>query len=321
MDFKDYYVTLGIKDNATPQEIKASYRKLARKFHPDVSKETNAEAQFKEVGEADEVLKDPEKRAEYDQLRKLGANQPNGSFKPPPNWETASHFNSGGYTEADSQHFSDFFESIFGRQGTAQRTYSNQGGQRSFKMKGEDVYHRMSIFLEEAFKGCERQIAFNAPEVDEQGLVTHTQKKLNIKLPAGLYQGQHIRLKGQGGVGIGGGPQGDLFLEIEIAPHPLYSVEGSDIYITLPITPWEAALGATITTPTLAGKINLKVPEMAQSGQKLRIKGKGLSNKITGDQIVVLQIIMPPKQTEKSKQLFNQLAEELPFNPRNTLGV
>lgn len=321
MEFKDYYATLGVQESATPQEIKSAYRKLARKYHPDVSKEQGAEAHFKEVGEAYEVLKDPEKRAEYDQLRKLGAYQKDGSFQPPPNWESAAHFSTGGFTEADARHFSDFFESIFGRQGTAHRTYSHTGGQRSFRMKGDDVYHRMAIFLEESFTGCERQIAFDVPEVDQHGLVTHQRKTLKVKLPAGVFQGQHIRLKKQGSPGIGGAEPGDLYLEIEIAPHPIYSVDGKNIHVTLPVTPWEAALGATVTTPTLAGNVNLKIPAQAQSGQKLRLKGKGLPGTPPGDQIVVLQIIMPSQQTERSKALFEQLAKELPFNPRSQLGV
>ena len=319
MEFKDYYQILGVNESASADDIKKSYRKLARKYHPDVSKEADAEARFKEVGEAYEVLKDPEKRAEYDQLRKLGARGGDGNFRPPPGWESAAGFGGGGYTEADARHFSDFFEEIFGRSGQAHRDYGRGGQQRHFRMRGEDIHFRLALFLEEAYKGGERQIQFQVPEADEHGRMKYRQKTLNVKIPAGIGAGQHIRLKGQGAPGIGGGEAGDLFLEIELAPHPLYSVDGKDLTLTLPIAPWEAALGATVKVPTLDGTVNLKIPPNAQSGQKLRLKARGLPGKPAGDQYVVLQVVMPTDLNPKAKELFEQLATEASFNPREKL--
>lgn len=321
MEFKDYYKILGVTDSADAAEIKTSYRKLARKYHPDVSKEVDAEAKFKEVGEAYEVLKDPEKRAEYDQLRTLGAQQPDGNFRPPPDWRSAAGFSEGSYTQADTQHFSDFFESIFGSSGNAHRAYTSDGHQRSMRMRGQDIHHKFSIFLEEAQRGGQQQITLRIPESDEYGLVTHRDKTLNVKIPAGIAAGQRIRLAGQGAPGIGGGEPGDLFLEIEFAPHPHFSVDGKNILLTLPVTNWEAALGATIEVPTLSGKINLKIPPGSSSGDKLRIKGKGLAGTPAGDQLVILKVVLPKQHSEAAQALYRQLAEhEAAFNPRTRLG-
>ncbi|OZG75165.1 cytochrome C biogenesis protein [Hahella sp. CCB-MM4] len=322
MEYKDYYKILGVKESASAEEIKKSYRKLARKYHPDVSKETDAETRFKELGEAYEVLKDPEKRAEYDQLRKMGAFSRDGNFQPPPGWESASHFSSGGFTDADPQHFSDFFEAIFGHSGTAHRRYSHGGRQYGFQMRGDDIHHKLPLFLEEAYSGGSKQITVNIPEVDERGMISHKRKTLNVKIPAGMTSGQHIRLRGQGAPGIGGAENGDLFLEIELAPHPVFSVQGSDILISLPITPWEAALGAQVVVPTLSGKVNLKIPKGAVQGQKLRLKGKGLKGTAQGDQIVILQIAVPPKHSKEAEDLYAKLAEhEKSYNPREKMGV
>jgi curved DNA-binding protein len=321
MEFKDYYKILGVTDNADAAAIKTSYRKLARKYHPDVSKEANAEAQFKEIGEAYEVLKDPEKRAEYDQLRKLGTQQADGDFKPPPGWRSAADFSEGGYTHADSQQFSDFFESIFGSSGNAHRAYTANGQQRNFRMRGQDIHHKLSIFLEEAQHGGQQQITLRIPESDEYGLVTHRDKTLNVKIPAGVASGQRIRLTGQGASGIGGGEPGDLFLEIEFAPHPHFSVEGKNLLLTLPITDWEAALGATVAVPTLSGKVNLKIPPGSSSGDKLRLKGKGLGSTSPGDQLVILKVVLPKHHDEVVQALYKQIAEHsAAFNPRAAIG-
>ncbi|WP_152205118.1 DnaJ C-terminal domain-containing protein [Marinobacter changyiensis] len=319
MDFKDYYAALGVSESAPPEEIKKAYRKLARKYHPDISKETNAEAKFKDVGEAYEVLKDPEKRAEYDQIRKYGARS-DGSFEPPPGWQSASNFGGGGYTEADAGQFSDFFESIFGGAGRGSRQPGGQGFRHNMRMRGEDVHARLALFLEEAYNGCEKQVQFDVTEADAQGRIVRRRKTLNVKIPAGMTSGQHIRLKGQGSPGIGGGSAGDLFIEVELAPHPLFAVNGRDLTMTLPITAPEAALGASIKVPTLGSAVNLKVPKGATSGQKLRLKGKGLQGKHPGDQIVVLQVAMPKHHTEKAQALYQQLAEEeKSFHPRSHL--
>jgi curved DNA-binding protein len=325
MDFKDYYAVLGVSESASPEDIKKAYRKLARKYHPDVSKEESASDKFKDVSEAYEVLKDPEKRAEYDELKKYGARQ-DGSFQPPPGWEGASGFGGGGYTEADARQFSDFFEEIFGGGRRADAGFGfgrNFGPQaHSMRMRGEDVHARIALFLEEAFRGCEKQVTFNVQEEVANGRVVPRKKTLNVKIPAGMKEGQHIRLKGQGAPGMGGGQNGDLFIEVEYAPHSHFTVEGRDILVTVPIAPWEAALGASITVPTVSSRVNLKVPKGSSSGRKLRLKGKGLPGKHAGDQIVVLQIVMPERHSEKAEELYRQLAEaEKGFNPRSRLSV
>lgn len=322
MDFKDYYAVLGVSESASPEEIKKAYRKLARKYHPDVSKEDNATEKFKDVGEAYEVLKDPEKRAEYDQLRKYGA-RPDGSFEPPPGWQSASGFSGGGYTEADARRFSDFFEQIFGG-GRGSHGFAEAGGgfRQSTRMRGEDVHARLPLFLEEAFSGCEKQVSFTVHEVDSHGRLIPRQKTLKVKIPAGMQEGQHLRLKGQGSPGVGGGSAGDLLLEIELAPHPLFAVEGRDVVVTVPITPWEAALGASIIVPTVGSKVNLKVPKGSNTGRRLRLKGKGFPGKHPGDQIIILQVVMPEQHSPEAEKLYEQLGQiESNFNPRSKLHV
>ncbi|MDB6060288.1 MAG: hypothetical protein JWM78_391 [Verrucomicrobiaceae bacterium] len=316
MEFKDYYKILGVTETADASAIKTSYRKLARKYHPDVSKEENAEHKFKELGEAYEVLKDETKRSEYDQLRKLGAQQADGGFRPPPGWKSAADFSDAGNTGPNSEHFSDFFESIFGNAG-GNRRQSNE----RFRVRGEDLHYKMALLLEEAQRGGQQQITLRVPQSDTSGLVSHVDKTLNIKIPAGVTPGQRIRLAGQGAPGIGGAEAGDLFLEIEFAPHPHFTVDGKNIVLTLPISPWEAALGATIEVPTLSGKVNLKIPKGSNSGDKLRIKGKGLSSASPGDQLVILRVTLPKEHSEAAESLYRQLAEqESTFNPRATLG-
>lgn len=322
MDFKDYYAALGVSESATPEEIKKAYRKLARKYHPDVSKEKDADTKFKDVGEAYEVLKDPEKRAEYDQLRKYGASG-DGSFERPPGWRSASGFGGGGYTEADAGQFSDFFEEIFGGRRGGPGGFGGGGfRQQTMNRRGEDVHARLSLFLEEAFHGCEKQVQYIIHELDSYGQLAARKKTLKVKIPAGMKDGQHIRLKGQGSPGIGGGANGDLFIEVELAPHPHFTVEGRDLLITVPVAPWEAALGASVTVPTLGGKVNVKVPKGSNSGRKLRLKGKGLPGKHPGDQIVVLQVVMPEQHSDEAQSLYEQLARvESHFNPRSKLHV
>ncbi|MDO6442782.1 DnaJ C-terminal domain-containing protein [Marinobacter sp. 2_MG-2023] len=321
MDFKDYYAVLGVSESASPEEIKKSYRKLARKYHPDVSKEDNADEKFKELGEAYEVLKDPEKRTEYDQLRKYGA-QADGSFQPPPGWQSESNFGGGGYTDADSRQFSDFFEQMFGGGGQAGGRSAGGGFGRNVRMRGEDVIARLPLFLEEIFNGTEKQVSFTVHEADDHGRIVARQKTLKVKIPAGMREGQHLRLKGQGSPGIGGGDAGDLLIEVELAPHPLFSVEGRDVVLTVPVTPWEAALGATITVPTVGSRVNVKVPKGTSSGRKLRLKGKGLPGKHPGDQIVILQIAIPEQHSAEASKLYEQLAEaEKAFDPRSKLHL
>lgn len=319
MEFKDYYKILGVTEQADASTIKASYRKLARKYHPDVSKEANAEQQFKEVGEAYTVLKDPEKRAEYDALRKQGSQRADGGFQPPPDWQS-SHSGQRSYSQSSDSDFSDFFDSIFGANRSSGFRQAD-GFQRSASQRGRDVNYKIALFLEEAYEGCQRQIALRVSEPDQNGVMRQRDKTLKVKIPAGVTQGQHIRLTGQGELGVGGGKAGDLLLEIEFAPHPHFAVDGANILLTLPVACWEAALGATVEVPTISGKVKLKIPAGSNSGNKLRIKGKGLAKKggvVSGDQIVTLQVSVPKAHSDEAKALYQQLAEsESNFNPRH----
>lgn len=314
MEYKDYYQVMGLARDATQDEIKRVYRKLARKYHPDVSKEANAEARFKEVGEAYEVLKDAEKRAAYDQL---GANMKAGQdFRPPPGWNAGFEFSGGGFTGADTTDYSDFFETLFGQQHSGARA-----GRSAFQAQGENRHAKMLIDLEDTFNGATRAITLRVPEVDAQGRARTKERILNVTIPKGIRAGQHIRLSGQGSPGVGAGKSGDLFLEVEFRPHSLYRVEARDVYLDLPLAPWEAALGATVKVPTLSGTVDLKVPPGSVAGSKLRLKGRGIPGDPIGDFYVVLQIVIPPADTEAAKVFYRDMAEQFKFNPRAKLGV
>jgi len=309
MEFKDYYDTLGVDHDATQDEIKRAYRKLARKYHPDVSKETDAEERFKQVGEAYEVLKDPEKRAAYDQLGQGW--QAGEDFRPPPDWDQGFEFHGAGF---DDSGFSDFFESLFGQRGPAR-------GQREYHARGTDTHARVSIDLEDAYRGGERKLTLKHSELGADGRPVLRERTLNVRIPKGVRQGQHIRLANQGGAGIGRGGAGDLYLEIEFARHPLYHVEGKDVYLDLPVAPWEAALGATVKVPTPAGKVDLKIPPDSASGRRLRLKGRGIPAKQPGDFYVVLQVALPRADSDAAKQAYREFERQLDFNPRTGLGV
>jgi len=316
MDYKDYYNIMGVERTASQDEIKRAYRKLARKYHPDVSKETNAEARFKEVGEAYEVLKDPEKRAAYDQL---GANWKAGQdFNPPPDWDAGFEFSGGGFTGGDASAYSDFFESLFGHGFGPAQAGQRQAG---FHAHGEDHHAKVLIDLEDAYQGAARSITLQSPQVDSSGHVTTRQRTLNIKIPRGVKQGQRIRLSGQGSPGVGEGRAGDLYLEIEFKPHGIYKVEERDVYLDLPVTPWEAALGATIKVTTPGGPVDLKIPQATGSGRKLRLKGRGIPGKPAGDLYVVPQITLPPADSDTARALYRKMEQELAYNPRSKLGV
>jgi curved DNA-binding protein len=315
MEYRDYYKIIGVERDATQDAIKRAYRKLARKYHPDVSKEPDAEARFKEVGEAYEVLKDPEKRAAYDQL---GANWKAGQeFHAPPDWDAGFEFRGGGFAGGDSSAFSDFFESLFGR-GFQGAQYAGHGG---FHPRGEDHHAKVLVDLEDAWQGATRQITLQLPEVDSQGRLHTRERVLNVRIPAGIRQGQRIRLAGQGAPGPGAGPAGDLYLEIEFRPHPFYRVDGRDLYLELPVAPWEAALGATAKVPTPAGTVDLKIPAGSGSGSKLRLKGRGIPGKMPGDLYVNLKIARPAADNAAAQALYRRMQQELDFNPRAHLGV
>lgn len=317
MEYKDYYKIMGVKRDATQDEIKRAYRKLARKYHPDVSKEPDAEEQFKEIGEAYEVLKDPEKRAAYDQL---GSHWEAGQeFRPPPDWDQGFEFRGGGFTGGETFGFSDFFETLFGRGGFApgagRRTY------REFHVRGEDTYARVLIDLEDAYHGATRSLTLKHTKLDAGGRPRVDERTLNVRIPKGVRQGQHIRLARQGGAGVGRGEPGDLYLEVEFRPHPFYHVEGSDVFLDLPVAPWEAALGATVKVPTPTGQVDLKIPPGSSGGRKLRLKERGIPARPPGDLYVVLQIALPPADTEAARAAYREMQKALRFNPRVRLGV
>ncbi|HEY5806726.1 MAG TPA: DnaJ C-terminal domain-containing protein [Povalibacter sp.] len=315
MDYKDYYKIMGVERDAKLDDLKRVYRRLARKYHPDVSKEPDAEAKFKEVQEAYEVLKDPEKRAAYDQL---GSNWRQGqNFTPPPGWGRDFEFttSSGGRDDAG---FSDFFSSLFGARSPFRGQHSG-GGFGGYSSAGDDHAAKIQIDLEAAFRGGTQTIELKAPQLDSQGRVSVRPRTLKVTVPAGVVEGQKIRLAGQGSPGAGGGPAGDLYLEVGFRPHRLFQAEGRDITLTLPVAPWEAALGATIQTPTLAGPVDLRIPPNAKAGQKLRLKGRGLPGATPGDQYVVLKIVLPPADTEEARAFYERMHEQLPFDPRAEL--
>lgn len=312
MEYQDYYEIMGVARNATQKEIKTTYRKLARKYHPDVSKEEDAEAKFKEVGEAYEVLKDPEKRAAYDQL---GSNWKGGeNFDPPPDWDSGFEFRGGGYTGAAGGAHSDFFEEIFGHATGDTRTG------HGYQMRGEDHHAKVMINIEDSFKGASTSITLQAPEVTPDGHVTTSKRTLKVSIPKGIRRGQQIRLGKQGAPGFGGGAAGDLYLEVEFRKHPLYRAEGSDIYLDLPVAPWEAALGATVSVPTLSGTLDLKIPPNSGQGKQLRLKGRGIPSKVPGDLYVVIQLKLPPAENDEVRELYKQMSETLSFNPRENMG-
>ncbi len=316
MKYKDYYKVMDVEKDATQDEIKRAYRRLARKYHPDVSKETDAEERFKEVGEAYEVLKDPEKRAAYDQV---GAGYKSGQdFSPPPGWAEGFEFHGGDFTGADTAHFSDFFESLFGRGGFGPG-FARQSRQ-AFRARGEDVYASIEIGIEDAYEGATRSLTLQDTEIAADGAPKNRQRTFRVRIPKGVRPGQHIRLAGQGGAGFGGGERGDLFLEVHFKPHSLYKVEGGDVFIDLPVAPWEAALGATVKVPTPTGTVDLKVPANSSGGRKLRLKGKGLPGASPGDMYVNLKIVLPKADSETAKTAYRQFQGALDFDARAGFG-
>jgi curved DNA-binding protein len=313
MEFKDYYKVMGVARDATEAQIKQAYRKLARKYHPDVSKEKDAESRFKEVGEAYEVLKNPEKRAAYDQLGQ--GHRAGEDFRPPPDWGAGFEFSGAGARDSE---YSDFFESLFGAQGRA----GPRHGRGAFHSgQGVDHHAKVLLDLDATLRGGTRQLTLRVPEIDADGRLTSKERVLNIQVPKGILAGQHIRLAGQGARPPGEGAPGDLFIEVDFQPHPLYRLDGRDLYLDLPVAPWEAALGAAVKTPTPTGTVDLKIPAASHAGSKLRLKGRGIPASPPGDFYVVLQIALPAANDDKAKAAYVALAAALPFNPRANLGV
>ncbi|HXP67070.1 MAG TPA: DnaJ C-terminal domain-containing protein [Steroidobacteraceae bacterium] len=287
MQYRDYYEILGVTRAADADEIKRAYRKLARKFHPDVSKEKNAEEKFKEVQEAYEVLRDADKRSAYDQL---GRDFRNGQqFRPPPDW--SQRFGQGGGQRfSDLNGFSDFFSSLFGG--------SAYGGAPAGQQEA-DAGH-LDVTVEEAFAGTKRRVTLN-----EQG----RQRQVDVQIPAGVAEGQSLRIPGIGG-------RASLIFKVRLRPHHLYEVTAKDVHIELPLAPWEAALGAKVGVPTLGGRVELTVPAGAQAGQKLRLRGRGLPGKPAGDQIVTLKMVAPAADTPAAKEAYERMRQDFQFDPR-----
>lgn len=315
MEFKDYYKTLGVSRDATAEEIKKAYRRLARKYHPDVSKETDAEQKMKEVNEANAVLSDPEKRAAYDQLGQGRGFQPGSDFQPPPGWDAGFEFRGQGSNGAQAADFSDFFAELFGKQMGAGARQAHQ------RMRGEDHHAKIVLDLEDTYHGATRSLTLRMPKLDSQGRTVLADHMLNVRIPKGVHGGQVIRLAGQGGPGHSGEAAGDLFLEVHFKPHTRYRIENKDIYATLPVAPWEAALGATVKIPVPDGQVEVRVPENSQSGRKLRLKGRGIPAATPGDLYLVLEVVLPPATTPKEREFYQTMAQELAFNPRQNLGV
>lgn len=312
MQFKDYYETLGVPHDATADDIKKAFRKLARKYHPDISKEPDAELRMKEVNEANAVLSDPEKRAAYDQLGR--GRHPGEDFRPPPDWDAGFEFTGEGYAPHEAAGFSDFFAELFGRMGGAHGGARRAGG--AFRAQGQDHHAKVMLDLEDAFSGATRQISLRVPKVDAQGRVHLETRTLNVKIPRGVHAGQVIRLAGQGEPGTGGAPAGDLLLEVQFRPHRSFRPDGRDLHRTLPVAPWEAALGAVVSVPLPHGSVKVRIPEGAQSGRQLRVRGHGIPGQPPGDLLLDLQVVLPPATTPRARELYETMARELAFDPR-----
>lgn len=310
MEYKDYYKIMGLTKDASPEDIKRAYRKLARKYHPDVSKEAGAEEKFKELGEAYDVLKDPEKRSKYNQYGQYWKQQQQqeqyGGSRPEQRYQYHQEFD-----EQEAAGFEEFINSIF-------RQRQQQQQQSPFYDGGQDIHAKLGITLEDSFLGAEKTIQLNVPSIDQKGRVNYQQRTVKVKIPQGIGDKQQIRLKGQGGQS--NGQAGDLYIEINIEPHKWFTLDNKDVYLQLPITPWEAALGSAIEVPTLGGKVKLKIPKNSQTGRQMRLKGRGLPGNPVGDQYITLEIVIPTHNNEKMDKLYQDLANEAAsFNPREKI--
>lgn len=326
MKYKDYYETLGLPRTATQDEIKRAYRKLARKYHPDLSKLSDTEAHFKEVGEAYNVLKDTEKRAAYDRMGDRWSD--NQEFEPPPEWDEGFEFSGRGREANDPTEFSEFFESLFGggregsraagfaRGGTATPDRNGHAGATPYSIPGRDHHAKTIIDLGDAYHGAQRTISLAIPAVDADGRVTLQSRTLNITIPKGVRSGQHLRLIGQGGAGFGQGPAGDLYLEIRFRDHARFHVDGRDVSIDVPVAPWEAALGACITIPTPDGPVEVMVPAGSAGGRRLRLKGKGIPGVTPGNLYANLNIVLPPADSDRARAGYEAMRHAFSFDPR-----
>lgn len=303
MEYKDYYQTLGVDRDASADDIKKAYRKMVRKYHPDVSKHKDADAKTKEINEAYDVLGDAEKRAAYDALGR--GHRQGESFQPPPDWGEQFDFAGAG---AD-----DFFADLFAQAGRRQRGGGRNG---NFQMRGDDIHAAITIDLRDAYQGATRTISLRVPRQQGPGRVVMEEKTLSVNIPRGVTPGQQLRLAGQGHEGHGGAGPGDLYLEIEFAPDPRYRIEGAHVYENVPVTPWEAALGGSISVPTPSGTVEVTVPAGSQSGRKLRLKGRGIPSNPPGDLYLILDVVLPPANNDKARAIYQAMARDLAFNPR-----
>jgi curved DNA-binding protein len=331
MEFKDYYQTLGVPRDATADQIKQAYRRLARKYHPDVSKEKDAAQRMSEINEANAVLSDPVRRAAYDELGQYS--HAGGDFRPPPDWDAGFEFsgadtgNSAWHTEA----FSDFFDALFGQHGGRARRPgpgSSYGSDAAYSSapssggahpgRGEDHHATVVLDLADAWHGAERQLSLRAPHVDATGRTTVDTRTLNVMIPTGIRAGQQIRLAGQGGRGVRGAPDGDLFLEVRFNPHERFTVDGRDLKAVLQVAPWEAALGAVVPVNMPDGSLlKVRIPAGTQSGNTLTVTGKGLPSQPPGNLDLSVQVVLPPADTPQARDLYKTMAQELAFDPRS----
>ena len=318
MEYKDYYKVLGVERTAAADEIKKAYRKLVRQYHPDVSKHKDADAKTKEINEAYDVLGDAEKRAAYDELGR--GVRPGQEFRPPPDWGSQFDFNDG--------EGSDFFADLFAHVGRRGRTAgagpgAGMGGMGGggFRMAGEDIHAAIAIDLRDAYQGATRTVTLRVPEQDASGRTVTRDKTLSVTIPKGITPGQQLRMKGQGHPGIGGGPAGDIYLEVQLNPDARYRLEGTNVYENVPVAPWEAALGASISVPTPSGPVEVTVPPGSQSGRKLRLKGRGIPAAQPGDLYLILDVVLPPASSDRARELYEAMARDLAFNPRERIGA
>lgn len=326
MEFKDYYSVLGVARDATADQIKKAYRQLARKYHPDVSKEPDAAARMSELNEANAVLSDPERRAAYDAVGQ--GRQPGEAFTPPPGWDAGFEFSGQGASGMDAGEFSDFFAELFGRAGAgaqrrAQRAAPGGDHGGSFHARGEDHHAKILLDLIDAWRGATRQISLRSPGLDANGRLKLSQRTLDVRIPAGVRPGQLIRLAGQGGPGVGGAPPGDLFLEVLVREEAPWRVDGPNLVGELPVAPWEAALGAVVPLQLPDGStLKVRVPAGAQGGRLLQVRGKGWPGATPGDLELVVRVVLPSAFDPRARQLYEQMAQALPdFDARKVAAA
>jgi curved DNA-binding protein len=310
-DHKDYYEVMGVARDATPEEIKRAYRKLARRYHPDISDEKDAETHFKEIGEAYEVLRDPERRAAYDQLG--GDLTGEESYRSPGGWDSGFPF---GAPEGQAASFSDFFESVFR---SSQSATAEAIQQKTFHVRGQDHHAKVLIDLEDSLHGATRRMTLRIPDITGNGELLAREHQVTVRIPRGIRPGQEIRLTGEGGPGSGSMPPGDLYLAVEFKPHRYYRVDGVDLYVNVPVAPWELALGATVKVPTPDGLSDLKLPTGLSTGRTFRLKGRGIPAASPGNLYAVLRLVLPPADTDETREFYRRMAKELGFDPRANL--